>query len=268
MNEAQFERVQWRENPNAVDLGFEFYLWIIERRLRGERVSMVQSLLDYFQQELQINLRHTQARGLMHRDSSVFVDYAKAVSGQEFIPGVQHWEEAGLDSFLEWRNRFFMVRDAVAVDFYVGDEEDLRGEMQRSDGDGNTPPHRRMREDYRIVRDTGLSKFMKSTYDFQCQICSFSFRMPSGAQYAEAHHVRPLGGRHVGLDIESNMMVLCPTHHALMDFGTIAVHPESMAIITIDNRALEYGRRLSIVRHRINPEFLEYHLDEVYDKIH
>ena len=64
MSEERFERFQWRENADAVELGFEFYLDIIERRLKGENVSMVQSLLDYYRGELQIELRHTQARGV------------------------------------------------------------------------------------------------------------------------------------------------------------------------------------------------------------
>ena len=160
--------------PEVVELGFEFYLRIIERRLRGEDVSMVQSLRDYYRRELQIDLRETQARGLMHRDSSVFPNYAKAVSGQDFVPGIQHWERVGLDSFLEWRNRFFKSRGVVAVDFHVEDDDKIRDRMRSMAEGRNAPPPRRITEENRIIRDSALSRFLKMLYEFQCQICLLS----------------------------------------------------------------------------------------------
>jgi hypothetical protein len=69
------ERMRWRDNPNAVELGFDHYLTLIERRLNGEDVSLVQGLRRFYRDELSIDLRETQARGLMHRESSVFIDY-------------------------------------------------------------------------------------------------------------------------------------------------------------------------------------------------
>ena len=276
MDEEHIERVQWRTNPHAVELGFEFYLGIIERRLKGEDVSIVQSLRDYFRRELRIDLRETQARGLMHRDSSVFPNYAKAVSGQDFVPGIQYWEEAGLDGFLEWRQRFFQARDVVAVDYHVGDnegieygtdEEEIKQRMLRITGGRSAAPTRRVSEVHRIIRDSALSRFLKMLYDFQCQICRLSFRLPSGALYAESHHVRPLGGGHAGLDIESNMLVLCPNHHAMMDYGVIAVHPLSLAIVAIDDRVLEAGRTLEVAKHPVRSEFLEYHLAKVFNRV-
>ena len=254
--------------PEVVELGFEFYLGIIERRLRGEDVSMVQSLRDYYRRELNIDLRETQARGLMHRDSPVFPEYSKAVSGQAFVPGIQHWERVGLDSFLEWRNRFFKSRDVVAVDFHMENEGDIRGTMGSITSGRNSPPPRRITEENRIIRDSALSRFLKMLYEFQCQICLLSFKLPSGASYSESHHVRPLGGGHAGLDIESNMLVLCPNHHAMMDYGVIAIHPESLAIVSIDDRVLHSGRRLEVTKHPVKPEFLEYHLTNVFNRVH
>ena len=259
-----------------MELGFEFYLGIIERRLKGEDVSMVQSLRDYFRRELQIDLRETQARGLMHRDSSVFPNYAEAVSGQRFVPGILHWEEVGWEGFVEWRNRFFKARDVVAVDFHLGDdkaieygmgEEEIKERMLRIAGGRSGAPPRRVSEVHRIIRDSALSRFLKILYDFQCQICRLSFRLPSGALYAESHHVRPLGGGHAGLDIESNMLVLCPNHHAMMDYGVIAVHPVSLTIVAIDDRVLEGGKTLEVAKHPVGSEFLEYHLANVFNKV-
>ena len=41
MTQLPTERMRWRDNPNAVELGFDHYLTLIERRLRGEDVSLV-----------------------------------------------------------------------------------------------------------------------------------------------------------------------------------------------------------------------------------
>jgi len=92
MEQPLLPRVHWKENPDAVELGFDFYLQLLERRLQGEDISLVQSLRKYYREELGIDLRETQARGLMHRSSSVFIDYVKAISGADFTPGIQFWE--------------------------------------------------------------------------------------------------------------------------------------------------------------------------------
>jgi hypothetical protein len=77
MTQPPTERMRWRDNPNAVEVGFDYYLTLVERRLRGEDVSLVQGLRRFYQEELKIDLRDTQARGLMHRSSSVFNDYVQ-----------------------------------------------------------------------------------------------------------------------------------------------------------------------------------------------
>ena len=88
MERPYLERVHWRDNPDAVELGFDFYLQLLEQRLKGERVSLVQSIKRFYKEELDIDLRETQARGLMHMTGSVFIDYVRAVSRSEFTPGV------------------------------------------------------------------------------------------------------------------------------------------------------------------------------------
>ena len=105
------ERMRWRDNPNAVELGFDHYLTLIERRLNGEDVSLVQGLRRFYRDELSIDLRETQARGLMHRESSVFIDYVKSIFESEFLPNIEYWEVQGLERFLQWRSGFYRARD-------------------------------------------------------------------------------------------------------------------------------------------------------------
>ena len=175
-----------------------------------------------------------------------------------------------MDGFLEWRNRFFKSRDVVVVDFHMEERrqilEDTMGSITERQKFSSTEA--RITEENRIIRDSALSRFLKMLYEFQCQICLLSFKLPSGASYSESHHVRPLGGGHAGLDIESNMLVLCPNHHAMMDYGVIAIHPESLAIVSIDDRVLHSGRRLEVTKHPVKPEFLEYHLTNVFNRVH
>jgi hypothetical protein len=71
----------------------------------------------------------------------------------------------------------------------------------------------------RIVRDTAATIALKFKYDFKCQICDITLPYGKDQQYIEVHHLRPLGHPHDGPDVESNMLVLCPNHHTLFDFG-------------------------------------------------
>jgi hypothetical protein len=100
------ERISWRDNPNAVELGFDHYLTLVERRLRGEDVSLVQGLRRFYREELEIDLRETQARGLMHRASSVFIDYVQSVLDTHFLPNIEYWEAQGLEQFIHCRGDF------------------------------------------------------------------------------------------------------------------------------------------------------------------
>lgn len=277
MRQDDTSRFRWEESPNAVEKGFDFYLGLLERRLKGDDVSLVQNLRSYFQKDLGINLRETQVRGLMHRDNSVFTDYVKAVSGQDFTPGIQHWEEKGLSNFYEWQDHFFEARKRDASESEADNgsddipEESGRGciveRMRSLTDERDSPPGRQSVEINRIIRDYVLSRFLKLLYHYQCQICRFSFTLPSGALYAESHHVKPVGRKYRGLDVEDNMLVLCPNHHAMMDCGVIAIHPDKLVVVTIDDTVSDKGKGLQLLRHNVRSEFLEYHLSNVFNKI-
>jgi len=260
------KRVSWRRIPNAVELGFDYYLHLIERRLKGEDISLVQGLRKFFKDSLGIDIRETQARGLMHKSSSVFIDYVKEVSGEVFIPGIQYWESLGLEEFVKWRGGFYRRRDKVAVDIDAEEAEISAFEEKFQEKLGVVPGRTRVAIT-RILRDTSLSRFLKSLYHQQCQICERTFRLPNGDKYGESHHLRPLGKKHQGIDHQSNMVVLCPNHHAMFDYGVIAIQPKDHALISIDKKVLEQGTHLSLLKHKIDDAFLEYHLDCIYNKV-
>jgi hypothetical protein len=124
-------------------------------------------------------------------------------------------------------------------------------------------PTRAVSEVSRIVRDTNLAKQVKNIHKNQCQICGTVIG-PSDNEYSEVHHIMPLGIPHNGPDVISNMIVLCPNHHAEFDYGFIAIEPSSLQIIHIDSRNQYNGallRRKS--DHKISKEYLKYHYDNI-----
>lgn len=266
MNHEDMTRVSWRQMANAVELGFDHYLTLIERRLKGENVSLVQGLRKFFKENLGIDLRETQARGLMHKSSSVFIDYVNEVSGETFVPGIQYWESFGLEGFREWENEFYKKRDRVAIDIDA-DEAEIDDFEERFHEKPDVVPRRKRVIVTRIMRDTSLSRFLKSLYNQHCQICGITFKLPNGGNYAESHHIRPVGKKHQGIDHQSNMLVLCPNHHAMFDYGVIAIQPKNHKLLSIDRQALEQGTHLSVLKHGIDNAFLEYHLDCIYNKV-
>lgn len=265
MDQPSVERMRWRDNPNAVELGFDYYLGLLERRLKGEDVSLVQGLRRFYQERLDIDLRETQARGLMHRSSSVFIDYVSSILGSDFRPNIEHWEEQGLDSFLEWRTDFYRARNLEAVD--INAEEEIQGELVTKPEQTTEPPQRREVTVSRVIRDSALSRFLKSLYDYQCQICRFTFTLSKRRRYAESHHIRPLGRPHTGIDKETNMLILCANHHAMMDLGALAIDPDGMTIVSVDRAIPENQRPLQLMRHPIEQQFLEYHLQTIFGKV-
>jgi len=188
------ERISWKQNENAVELGFEFYLDLLEKRIKGQNISLVQSLRNFFADELGIKIRETQARGLMHKSSSVFIEYVKAVSGESFNPASGYWKLQGLGKFLEWRKKWDAIRKQEAVD--------LQDQPKLSPAEGKKSKilSRKTVTVNRIIRDNALSRFLKATYDSHCQICLFTFMVPGGRKYAETHHIQPLGEPHYGMD--------------------------------------------------------------------
>jgi hypothetical protein len=86
---------------------------------------------------------------------------------------------------------------------------------------GNPSPGRVETTTYRILRDTRLARALKRLYRDRCQLCGATIRAGGGKTYSEAHHLRPLGGKHRGPDVLGNIVVLCPNHHALLDYGGV-----------------------------------------------
>jgi len=64
----------------------------------------------------------------------------------------------------------------------------------------------------RIVRrNKRAANKLKKLYNGRCQVCRMTFKTKHGENYAEIHHLKPIGEE--GSDRPSNMVVVCPTCH-------------------------------------------------------
>ena len=75
------------------------------------------------------------------------------------------------------------------------------------------------------LRCTLLAANIKRRYNSVCQVCRALLVLYAGVNYAEGHHLMPLGARHIfGPDVPGNILVLCPNHHIMFDRGRIDNH--------------------------------------------
>lgn len=104
---------------------------------------------------------------------------------------------------------------------------------------------------YRVLRDTAKALYVKNLHNYQCQVCSHTIELPDGKRYAEAHHIRPLGMPHNGPDIISNILCLCPNHHAELDYGVLAITLPALLNSTI---------------HAVDPQYIDYHNQKIHQQ--
>lgn len=102
---------------------------------------------------------------------------------------------------------------------------------------------------YRILRDSTLARNITTLHRHHCQICGVTLDLSDGSRYAEAHHIQPLGAPHDGPDVAGNIIVLCPNHHAMCDYGVVV---------------LELLQLRSHPNHGIDPKFIKYHNDIIF----
>lgn len=118
----------------------------------------------------------------------------------------------------------------------------------------------------RIVRDTSLSRRIKNENDYSCLICGKTIILPNGNNYAEGHHLKPLGKDHDGLDIKENIIILCPNHHTEFDYGSISIEPNSLLIEHIDNKNKYHGKPLAYRPNDLLINNLKYHHTKIFNK--
>ena len=114
------------------------------------------------------------------------------------------------------------------------------------------PANRKPTIENRIIRNTKLSIKVKEAYQYRCQVCNQTVNGASGP-YAEGAHIKPLGKPYNGQDHVSNILCLCPNHHASFDLLGFSVRSDLSLV------GCESGKLTLLDGHRIKPEFLEHH---------
>ncbi|MBI1764335.1 MAG: HNH endonuclease [Acidobacteria bacterium] len=122
------------------------------------------------------------------------------------------------------------------------------------------PPARVITTTSRVIRDTVKARQMKLKYGYGCQVCRLKIEFGPGRFYVEAHHVRPLGGNHKGCDTEDNLMILCPTHHAMFDLG--------IPYFVSPNRIRIYNQEYDLLcNHKLSDDNVSYHNEFLYNGV-
>lgn len=63
--------------------------------------------------------------------------------------------------------------------------------------------------------------------------------------------------------LESNLLVLCPNHHAMFDRGALFIEPQSL-LVHHSRRAIESRPLFIHDWHKLNLEYIHYHQEKIY----
>jgi predicted restriction endonuclease len=146
---------------------------------------------------------------------------------------------------------------AVAKEVLWKDEETEDFERQSVDitigeppaSDIALPPKRIKAVAFRVLRDTITSQEVKQLHGGKCQICGTGIALPDGTNYAEAHHIKPLGMKHKGPDVRQNIICVCPNHHVELDYGL---------------RELRLADLERNPAHEIDKQYIDYHNERIF----
>lgn len=94
----------------------------------------------------------------------------------------------------------------------------------------NIPPQRIEQVVEKVTRNPKIARLIKERSKYICEICGRRpFMQSNGRLYAEADHIRPLGGSTRGLDTPENMRCLCAQCHAIVTCGSDEVVKELLS---------------------------------------
>jgi len=118
---------------------------------------------------------------------------------------------------------------AVTANDAAAEEEKVRGRtraqiitrllaMDRQNA--SVPKGRQYRNGRSQSRNREFSALVKALYDFRCQVCGLLISNVDDSRFfAHVHHFEPWAGDRS--DTISNVICVCPNHHAMLELGTL-----------------------------------------------
>jgi hypothetical protein len=151
------------------------------------------------------------------------------------------------DTLVAARQRLEAYHHEFAHDDWDGTETPRPRPTPSAADIADIPARRVETASYRILRDTELARLVKQLHNYQCQLCGHTITLPDGSQYAEAHHIQPLGSPHNGPDSIGNILCLCPNHHAELDYLVISLGLELLRGThghVVERKYIDYHNRI------------------------
>ena len=104
----------------------------------------------------------------------------------------------------------------------VSDRKDyIKKELDKLQSSNLAPIKERTAIIKSIKRNSRMYQLLKEKYNYQCQICGFTFKKKNGGNYCEACHIEQLSESR--LDTEENILILCSNCHRQVTAGILTV---------------------------------------------
>lgn len=231
---AEDDRWYVTQNFNRVDIGDEIYIYTGDESLGIIGYAVVQDKGGHNRDTWQLNLDIDLDKCNLLIQNPVPAEIVRPWILPSRIKTVNNLDhvKAELESLLPWSS-------SIAIDI-----------------EDPSPPERKTTETTRVIRDTKISKGLKKLYNNRCQICGTVIEL-FNRDYSETHHLRPLGSEHEGPDIKQNIIVVCPNHHAQLDYRALGIKPSTLEIVHRNGQKL--GKLRVRKKHELGRNFLKYH---------
>ncbi len=110
-------------------------------------------------------------------------------------------------------------QQVISNDITSDSNEDFNIDSQISEEDKKALrlPQKRNENVNRYLRNPKLTELKKRKMQYTCQVCGKKIPKTDGSFYIETHHIIPLYDG--GLDVSSNLVVVCPNHHVMMQYS-------------------------------------------------
>jgi putative restriction endonuclease len=167
----------------------------------------------------------------------------------------RHWIEDSIDGPLIYR---YELRKLESEGRWPALNRENAGKSVTPPPKGNAAPARQASVIQRLVRNSAVTQYVKELYDYTCQFCGVRLEVDAGA-YAEGAHIRPLGGKHSGQDLTSNILCLCPNDHVLFDKGGLYIDDAHQVV----EKAGGLVRGSLSTSHALDVDSIAYHREHV-----